>query len=183
MKIDAKREWLQGVRIVPSPNYNTRNAEIDMLVIHGISLPPGEFGGRYIDCLFTNTLEPNAHPSFVELSQLRVSSHILIDRLGRITQYVPLTSCAWHAGESEFQGRSGCNDFSIGVELEGCDWSSYSQPQYHSLAEFTDCVCRTWQAIRKDRIVGHSEIAPMRKTDPGPGFDWDYYFSLCHGMT
>ncbi len=179
-QIDEQGEWLTGVRSILSPNCDERpeSTEIDLLVIHGISLPPKEYGGDFIDQLFTNTLDANGHPYFAEIHELRVSSHLLIDRKGKVTQYVPFTMRAWHAGESVFEGRCQCNDFAIGIELEGCDEEAYCEAQYHTLAIVTDLICQRWQKITKDRIVSHSDIAPGRKTDPGPAFDKDYYFSL-----
>ncbi len=179
-QIDEKDEWLSGARVVISPNCDERSdkSDIELLVIHGISLPPKQYGGEFIDQLFTNTLDTNEHPYFAEIKHLRVSSHLLIDRLGNVTQYVPLTKRAWHAGESIFNGRKECNDFAIGIELEGCDDEAYCDVQYETLAQLTDLICQRWQKITKDRIVGHSDIAPGRKTDPGPAFDKNYYFSL-----
>lgn len=179
-QIDEKGEWLTGVKKVASPNCDDRpdTSDIELLVIHGISLPPKEYGGDYIDQLFTNTLDKNEHPYFADIHHLRVSSHLLINREGEVTQYVPFIKRAWHAGVSSFCGREQCNDFAIGIELEGCDDEAYSDAQYKTLAEVTGILCQRWQKIRKDRIVGHSDIAPGRKTDPGPAFDKDYYFSL-----
>lgn len=180
MELDKTCEWLLGVRHLPSPNCDQRpnGTDIDLLVIHGISLPPGEYGGEYIDQLFTNCLDPDEHPYFSEISNLCVSTHLLINRGGEMTQYVPFPMRAWHSGESEFLGRSSCNDFSIGIELEGTDEEPYTDRQYKSLASTTHVLMRQWRGIQKDRIVGHSDIAPLRKSDPGPAFDWDFYFSL-----
>jgi N-acetyl-anhydromuramoyl-L-alanine amidase len=179
-QIDDLGEWVTGARHVPSPNCDDRpeGVDIDLLVIHGISLPPKEYGGQFIDQLFTNTLDANAHPYFAEIHKLRVSSHLLINREGELTQYVPFKLRAWHAGESCFDGRSQCNDFAIGIELEGCDEEAYCSVQYETLAQITNLICQRWQKITKDRIVGHSDIAPGRKTDPGPAFDKEHYFSL-----
>ena len=178
--IDDIDEWVSDARRVCSPNYDERpdEADISLLVIHGISLPPGEYGGAFIDQLFTNCLDPSTHPYFEEIKHLRVSSHLFINRQGELTQYVPLNKRAWHAGESEFKGRAACNDFSIGIELEGCDDESYCDAQYKTLAAITESICDRWNKISKDRIVGHSDIAPGRKTDPGPTFDWDYYLAM-----
>jgi len=174
-ELDAKGQWLKGVRRVPSPNSNerTKGSEVELLVIHGISLPPGEFGGRFIDDLFLNRLDPNAHPFFSEIAGLCVSSHILVRRDGQIIQYVPFHRRAWHAGVSEFNGRANCNDFSIGIELEGSDNVPYEPIQYRRLAALTRLLMSIYPAITHDRIKGHSDIAPGRKTDPGPEFDWD----------
>ncbi len=181
VQLDENGEWLLDTRVVVSPNCDNRPAEcdIDMLVIHGISLPPKQYGGNYIDQLFSNTLNKNDHPYFKEIIDLKLSSHLLINRAGEITQYVPFTKRALHAGQSEYQGKTMCNDFSIGIELEGVDECPYEKAQYVALAEVTDCLVNKWPGIYKDRIVGHSDIAPGRKTDPGPAFDWGYYFSLC----
>ena len=180
LALAADKDWLQGVRRVPSPNLDVRVADtiIDTIVIHGISLPPKTYGGPYIEHLFTNRLDCNAHPYFQEISNLRVSAHLLIDRTGQITQFVPFTTRARHAGVSVFQGRTDCNEYSIGIELEGCDDEAYEQCQYEMLAKVIRILRQHWPAITPDRIVGHSAIAPDRKTDPGPAFDWEYFFSL-----
>lgn len=174
MEIDVETGVLRHVRYVPSPNYNDRPVDvvIDLLVIHNMSLPPSEFGGPYIDALFTNTLDPMAHPYFAEISDVQVSSHCLIRRDGEIVQYVPFTKRAWHAGDSSFGGRENCNDFSIGIELEGTDETPYTPIQYTVLAELVSVLKKTYREITDDRIVGHSTIAPLRKTDPGSAFDW-----------
>lgn len=181
IKIDAKGTWLEGVnRIIASPNYDERphGTTIDLLVIHSISLPPGEFGGGYIDQLFTNTLVPD-HPYFVNLASLKVSAHLLIDRIGVLTQYVPFSARAWHAGISEFAGRQNCNDYSIGIELEGSDDQEFTAAQYTILSKTVCAIRKKWVKITKDRIVGHCHIATDRKTDPGPTFNWKkLYISL-----
>ena len=179
-QIDEDGEWLVGARIVESPNHDERPdlSGIGLLVIHGISLPPKEYGGGFIDQLFTNTLNPEAHPYFAEVYELRVSSHLLIDRKGNVTQYVPFTKRAWHDGESSFNGRKQCNDFAIGIELEGCNEEAYCEIQYYNLAKITDLICQRWNKITIDHIVSHSDIAPGRKTDPGLTFDKNYYLSL-----
>jgi N-acetyl-anhydromuramoyl-L-alanine amidase len=183
LRLDHNAEWLRDIRRVISPNQDHRpvNTEIDLLVIHAISLPPGEFGGGYIDQLFTNTLQKEVHPYFSEIAGSRVSAHVLIDRGGSLTQYVPFSHRAWHAGVSEFQGRNHCNDFSIGVELEGCDDQPYTESQYLMLAMLTRTLRDHWPTITNDHIVGHCDIAPERKTDPGPMFDWIHYFHLLDG--
>src|SRR5690606_36905769 len=132
LRLDATGEWLEGVRRVPSPNCDERppGSDVELVVLHGISLPPREYGGPFIDQLFTNTLDPDAHAYFREIVALRVSAHVLVDRAGRLTQYVPFTLRAWHAGQSVFCGRTACNDFSIGIELEGCDEEPYEPVQY-----------------------------------------------------
>lgn len=178
--INKNSGLLEPVQYVASPNYNERpqNVEIRLLVIHGISLPPAEFGGPFIEALFTNTLNPSLHPYFQEIAGLKVSSHLLIRRTGEVIQLVPFDKRAWHAGVSEFQGHSNCNDFSIGIELEGTDITPYEEAQYQQLARVTQVIWQAYPAITRDRIVGHSDIAPSRKTDPGVAFDWDYYRRL-----
>lgn len=158
----------------PSPNHDERSgaSPIDLLVIHGISLPPSEFGGPYIDQLFTNSLDCAAHPYFMGLQGLKVSAHLLIRRDGELIQYVPFSRRAWHAGESRWGGRSACNDFSIGIELEGCDLMPYTDSQYATLIAVTRAIRSAYPAITAERVVGHCHIAPGRKTDPGPYFDW-----------
>jgi AmpD protein len=172
--VDVATGWLVPVRRVESPNCDSRppDAATDLIVIHGISLPPGEFGGPWIDRLFTNTLPPDQHPYFAEVAPKRVSAHLLVDRRGIVTQYVPFHLRAWHAGSSSFAGRDACNDFSIGIELEGSDFTPYEERQYHVLAYVIGVLCGTYPALSPMCIVGHSEIAPGRKTDPGPAFDW-----------
>ncbi|HKW81668.1 MAG TPA: 1,6-anhydro-N-acetylmuramyl-L-alanine amidase AmpD [Casimicrobiaceae bacterium] len=162
---------------IASPNCDERPAgeRISLLVIHNISLPPGEFGGPAIIDLLANRLDPNAHPSFVALSTLRVSAHFLIRRDGELLQFVPCSRRAWHAGASSWQGRERCNDFSIGVELEGTDHLPYSDAQYAVLARLTRALHRRYPVAS---IAGHDQIAPGRKTDPGPAFDWSRYRAL-----
>jgi len=145
---------------------------IDLLVIHSISLPPGEFGGPYIEQFFTNQLAPEGHPYFKEIAPLRVSAHLLIRRDGALIQFVPFDKRAWHAGTSCFGGEHACNDFSIGIELEGTDDQPYTRVQYQHLAEISRLLMRHYPEITRERIVGHADIAPQRKTDPGPAFDW-----------
>jgi AmpD protein len=166
--------WFSGVRRVRSPNHDARPAgsPIDLLVVHGISLPPGRFGGPHIERLFTNRLDPDAHPFFAAIADLRVSSHLLVRRDGAVVQFVPCGARAWHAGASEFEGRTRCNDFSIGIELEGTDDAPYTARQYARLAQLARLLMRAYPGITRRRIVGHSDIAPGRKTDPGPSFDW-----------
>ena len=172
--MNPERGWLEGTEHRPSPNRDPRPAGsiVDLLVIHNISLPPGEFGGPWIDALFHNRLDPAAHPYFEEIKDLRVSSHLLIRRDGHLVQYVPLHLRAWHAGRSSFRGRAHCNDFSIGIELEGTDTLPYEDAQYATLAGATRQIMRLYPGITRDRMTGHSTIAPGRKTDPGPAFDW-----------
>lgn len=165
--------WISGVKRVPSPHFNERpdNETPSLLVIHNISLPPGEFGGPWIDALFTGNLDPEAHPFFAEIAHLRVSAHCLIRRDGEIIQYVPFHLRAWHAGVSTYQGREACNDFSIGIELEGTDSLAYTKAQYQALQQVTRLLIDHYPQIAQ-HITGHSDIAPDRKTDPGPAFDW-----------
>lgn len=172
--------WLLNARRVESPNCDTRpeGTCISLLVVHGISLPPGEYGGPWIDALFTNVLDSEAHPYFRSVAELRVSAHLLIRRDGELVQYVPFDLRAWHAGISIFEGRPSCNDYSIGIELEGSDGNPYAAMQYTQLAEVTHTLMRCYPAITPQRIVGHSDIAPGRKTDPGPAFDWTHLRSL-----
>lgn len=162
----------------PSPNHNERPDpdDISLLVIHNISLPPGQFGGPYIEDLFCNRLDPDKHPYFQEVHQLTVSSHFLIRRDGQLMQFVPCDRRAWHAGVSVFAGRENCNDYSIGVELEGTDQLPYECAQYRTLVALTALLQRHYPAITRERITGHEQIAPGRKTDPGPAFQWDRYF-------
>jgi AmpD protein len=165
---------IKGARLIASPNCDDRPAgcAVDLLVIHHISLPPGEFGGPGIVQLFTNALDSAAHPYFENLAGTRVSAHFLIRRDGKLLQFVPCAKRAWHAGESSWQGRSRCNDFSIGIELEGTGEAPFTTPQYRRLAALTRAL-RARYPIRD--IVGHSDIAPGRKTDPGASFDWARY--------
>jgi AmpD protein len=149
-----------------------------LLVVHGISLPAGQFGGPYIEQLFTNRLDASAHPDFEAIGELRVSSHLLIRRNGGLMQFVNLADRAWHAGVSSFDRRPRCNDYSIGIELEGADETAYETAQYAQLAEVSRTIMRAFPAITLDRICGHSDIAPGRKTDPGPAFDWPRFRTL-----
>jgi AmpD protein len=178
--IDTVTGWLQPARQLPSPNCDDRPAgtEPDLVVVHGISLPPGEFGGPWIDRLFTNTLPAEAHPYFATIVDLRVSAHLLLRRDGEIVQYVPFHRRAWHAGVSSWAGRERCNDYSIGIELEGDDHSPYESAQYAMLARVIALLCRAYPRISPDRIVGHSDVAPGRKSDPGVAFDWPRLRSL-----
>ncbi len=171
---------MQGVRQVPSPNCDARpmGCGIELIVIHSISLPPGQYGGTQIDRLFTNSLDPAEHPYFADIAQLRVSSHLLIRRDGELVQYVPFDRRAWHAGQSCFQGREACNDFSIGIELEGMDDEPYTQQQYRQLATVIRLLMQHWPGLGPEAIVGHSDIAPGRKTDPGPAFDWQQLYAM-----
>ena len=166
--------WLSAARRVDSPNYNPRPASSppELIVVHGISLPPGCYGGGEIESFFCNTLNADDHPYFGEIIDLRVSAHFLICRSGALLQFVDTDSRAWHAGVSRWKGRENCNDFSIGIELEGCDHEPYAEPQYAMLNRLIRALRNQYPLIQHDAIVGHCEIAPGRKTDPGPAFDW-----------
>jgi N-acetyl-anhydromuramoyl-L-alanine amidase len=166
--------WHTRARRVPSPNRDARPPGIapELVVIHAISLPPGCYGGGYVERLFTNTLDAQAHPYFASIAELRVSAHFLVARDGALTQFVPIDERAWHAGVSCWRGRTACNDFSIGIELEGCDEDSFTAAQYTRLLALLDELAPHLPALTPAQVVGHSEIAPGRKTDPGPGFDW-----------
>ena len=183
MIIPIDSGWLRGVRKVPSPNCDRRppGASVDLIVVHGISLPPGEFGGRYIDELFVNNLDPTAHPYFASIASSRVSAHVLISRAGALTQYVSFAERAWHAGESSYCGRSACNDFAVGIELEGTDDLPYEAVQYERLAALVHALRRAYPGLERADIVGHSDIAPGRKSDPGPKFDWGLLRRLVDG--
>jgi AmpD protein len=176
--------WIPGAERKPTTHSDLRpeGSPIDLLVIHNISLPPGEYGGPWVDDLFLGRLDPGMHPYFaVATAGGRVSTHALIRRDGRLTQYVPLSLRAWHAGRSSFRGRDRCNDFSIGIELEGDDHSPFEPAQYRTLIHVTRLIMGRYPAISPDRIRGHSDIAPGRKTDPGPFFDWGQYLATLAG--
>ncbi len=165
--------WLEEAMRKPSPNQDARlpGVDVTLIVVHGISLPPGEFGGPWVEALFTNSLPPDAHPYFAHLQSVRVSSHLFIRRDGTIMQFVPFDARAWHAGASSWNGRAGCNDFSVGIELEGCDTVPYATPQYDALNRAIAALMQAYPGIGQESVVGHSDIAPGRKTDPGPAFD------------
>ncbi len=168
----CSHHWLRGARHCPSPFFNERpKNEISLAVIHNISLPPGEFGGPYIDQLFMGRLEVEAHPYFAEIAGMEVSAHVLIRRDGELVQYVAFDQRAWHAGKSAYKGRENCNDFAIGIELEGCDDQPFSDKQYDALNALLILLASHYPAINGE-LIGHSDIAPGRKTDPGPCFDW-----------
>jgi len=173
-RIDPATGIMPAARQVESPNQDSRppGAVPELIVIHGISLPPADFGGPWIDRLFTNRLDPLAHPYFGEIAGLKVSAHLLIRRDGELVQYVPFHRRAWHAGSSSWRGREACNDFSVGIELEGTDADAYTWPQYRRLAAVVRSLCRTYSGLSPARMAGHSDIAPGRKTEPGSGFDW-----------
>lgn len=180
MKVDVETGRLEGVRFMASPNCDDRpqDCPLELIVIHNISLPPGEFEGHAIEQLFTNRLEPSADPYFAEIAHLKVSAHVLIRRDGTITQFVPFHLRAWHAGESSYGGRTRCNDFSIGIELEGTDEIPYEPRQYETLTELVHALVQAYPSLSVERITGHQHIATGRKTDPGPAFDWAYFLKL-----
>ena len=180
MKIDVTTGLLEGARQQPSPNCDCRENETDvsLIVIHGISLPPGKFGDNYIDQLFCNELDANEHPYFKEIEGLKVSSHLLVRRDGEVVQYVPFSQRAWHACVSEYNNRTCCNDFSVGIELEGEDNTPYATEQYSSLSQIIKLLIQNYPDLTEENIVGHCDIAPGRKTDPGGAFDWKYLRSL-----
>jgi len=168
---------LSGVHRVESANYDSRpdRVIIDTLVIHAISLPLGEYGGGDIEQLFCNRLDANSHSFYPQISDLKVSAHVLVRRDGQVIQFVPFVERAWHAGISVFEGRNRVNDFSIGIELEGSDYAPFEEAQYLALAAVTRALCAAYPAITPQRIVGHADIAPERKRDPGPYFNWRRY--------
>jgi AmpD protein len=171
--------YLIGTRVVPSPNCDARPDGMfpEIVVIHAISLPPGVYGGPGIERFFTNALDPQDHPFYREIRDLRVSAHFLVRRDGEIVQFVPVPQRAWHAGRSWCEGRSRVNDFSVGIELEGSETEPFAAPQYEALARLTRQLMQQYPAIRRDRIYAHSDIAPGRKSDPGPFFDWKRYLA------
>jgi AmpD protein len=175
--IDTTSGLLKAARFVPSPNCDARPAGsgVDVLVIHAISLPPGEFGGVAIEQLFCNCLDPEGHPAFQEIHNLEVSAHLLIRRDGEMVQFVPFHLRAWHAGQSCCEGRTRVNDFSVGIELEGTDDVPFEAVQYKVLTNVTKALMATYPTITRERIYGHCDIAVGRKTDPGPHFDWKRY--------
>jgi AmpD protein len=176
---------MQGARWVPSPNRDERPAgqSPELIVVHGISLPPNEFGGPWIDQLFTNALPREGHPYFAEIAQLKVSTHLLIRRDAELVQYVAFHQRAWHAGASTYCGRERCNDFSIGIELEGTDTSAYEPAQYRALAAAIQALWNAYPSLPRAAVTGHSDIAPGRKTDPGPVFDWARLHALLTHLT
>lgn len=177
MQLDRATGWFEGVTHCPSPNFNARpdGEAISLLVIHNISLPPACFGTGKVQAFFQNRLDPNEHSYFQGICHLTVSAHLFVERDGAVTQFVSLLDRAWHAGVSCFQGREGCNDFSIGIELEGTDELPYTDAQYAVLAQLTGEIRQAFPLIGPDHIQGHCDIAPVRKTDPGPAFDWQRY--------
>lgn len=177
MLLTVEGGWLKGARRVVSPNCEPRPQDCapDLLVIHNISLPPGEYGGDCIERFFCNCLDWDLHPFFDEIRGVRVSAHLLIRRDGELVQFVSFDQRAWHAGASCFESRENCNDFSIGIELEGADEDPYSAGQYEALVAVTAALMDAYPGLGPERIAGHSDIAPGRKTDPGPAFDWHRY--------
>lgn len=171
--LSIKAGWIEEIRQVPVKRFGPRPSgfEISLIVIHCIALPPKHFGGHYVDDIFTGCLDPDAHPYFKDVAPLEVSTHLFINRQGRITQYVSFLDRAWHAGRSSYNGHKECNDYSIGIELEGSDDSEYTIEQYKSLKEVVALIKQTYPAIGNN-IAAHSEVAPNRKTNPGPYFDW-----------
>jgi len=174
---DPESGLVNGARKVFSPNFDDRpqGVTIDALIIHAISLPPGEYGGKHVEEFFCNQLDSDAHPYFSEIAEIRVSSHFLINRSGELVQFVPVNKRAWHAGVSRCMGRQAVNDFSIGIELEGCDDDGFEEAQYRTLAELSGLLIAAIPSLSTKHIYGHEDIAPGRKTDPGPGFDWQNY--------
>lgn len=172
--------WIDQARRCPSPNFNQRppGSEPELLVIHNISLPPLKFGNGYIEQFFLNRLPLADDPYFAQIADLQVSAHLLIERSGDLLQFVSFDARAWHAGVSEYRGRAQCNDFSIGIELEGADSIPYTRQQYRQLAAVTSVLLEYYPDMTSEAITGHSDIAPQRKTDPGEAFNWDYYRAL-----
>lgn len=185
MRINTNTGLIEGARFHASPNSNSRPdpQNISLLVIHNISMPAGQFGTDYVRQLFMNELNCSLHPDFECVRGLELSAHVFITREGEVHQFVPFHLRAYHAGRSEFQGESQCNDFSIGIELEGTDNTPYTQEQYENLAALSRALLLAYPKITLERITGHEHIAPDRKTDPGPAFDWDHYFSLLSSHT
>lgn len=180
MKIDLATHLLTTARYIASPHCDDRpeSTSIDMIVVHNISLPPRQFATGAVEKFFCGRLDFTEHSYFATIAELKVSAHLFIDRKGTITQFVPFNKRAWHAGQSFFQGRERCNDFSIGIELEGCDDLPYEDMQYLQLTKVVSILIEAYPAISSERIVGHSDIAPGRKTDPGSAFDWSYFGKL-----
>lgn len=178
--VDASTGLVKGVRVAVSPNHDVRpdGAAIDTLVIHSISLPPGQYGGPGVEQLFANQLDPDAHPYYREIAGLKVSAHLFVRRDGGVVQFVPLHRRAWHAGESWCEGRARVNDFSIGIELEGTDIDLFTDVQYARLADVTRALMQAYPTLSPRHIYAHSDVAPGRKTDPGSGFDWDRYLQM-----
>ena len=177
----VKEGMLLGAKFIASPNFNQRpaNTQIQLVVIHNISLPPDQFGGGYIQQFFQNQLDWDAHPYFKSIEGMQVSAHLLILRTGEVIQFVNFNDRAWHAGRSRYLGLPECNDYSIGIELEGSDDQAFEAVQYQALAKVVACLQQTYPEILQ-HLAGHSDIAPQRKTDPGPYFDWMHFRNLLH---
>ena len=177
--MEIENHLIKNIKYIRSPNFNERsqNSSIKLIVIHAISLPPKEYGGDYVENFFLNKLKISDHEYFKEIKDLKVSSHLYIKRDGEIIQFVPFDKRAWHAGESSFNGEFDCNDFSIGIELEGSDCDNFTDHQYQALIDVTKQLMNEYPDIKKNSIKGHSDIAPGRKTDPGDGFEWTRYLS------
>ncbi len=175
MQINTKIGLIADISYHRSPNQDQRpkGEEISGIVIHNISLPPGDFGGGWINDLFLNKLDPNAHPYFSDIANVKVSAHLLIRRDGEVIQYVPFDQRAWHAGISSWDGKERCNDFTIGIELEGCDEQNFEPTQYQQLTIIINALCQSYPKLDHQQVKGHQEIAPDRKTDPGACFDWE----------
>jgi AmpD protein len=182
--VDKSTGLLDGARLCPSPNRDARPTGVEpcLVIVHGISLPPGEFGGPGIEDLFCNTLDWDAHPYFGEIRGLQVSAHVLIRRDGKVVQFVPFGERAWHAGDSRFRQRTRCNDYSIGIELEGEDTTAYTELQYAALSSVIAAVIKTYPGITARDIAAHSDVSPGRKTDPGPAFDWLRLYDGLHAQ-
>jgi N-acetyl-anhydromuramoyl-L-alanine amidase len=174
LRVHLATGLLEGVRQVLSPHHDARPEGMppDLVVIHNISLPPAQFGGPWIEKLFNGQLPPDVHPYFATVHSARVSAHVLVRRDGEIVQFVPFHRRAWHAGASQYEGRSACNDFSIGIEIEGTDDIFFEDAQYDATRQVILAVTDAYPELSTTRVVGHSDIAPGRKTDPGPAFDW-----------
>ncbi len=180
MHYDPATGLIEGTEFIPSPNFDERpeGGIPEVLIVHAISLPPGEFGGEEVERFFCNQLDCTTHPFYREIEGMRVSSHLFIRRDGSVVQFVPLNKRAWHAGVSECEGRTNVNDFSVGIELEGCDELPFEDEQYRALAAVTRLLFEYFPDMNPDRIYGHSDVAPGRKTDPGPCFDWRRFRAL-----
>ena len=172
--MNIKNHLIENIKFLQSPNFDIRPKKIDisLIVIHSISLPPTIFGNEYVENFFLNKLEIEDNEYINSIKDMKVSSHIYIKRTGEIIQFVPFDKRAWHAGESSYKNVKNCNDYSIGIELEGCEDISFEDIQYNKLSEIIDCLIQNYPNINSERIVSHSEIAPGRKSDPGPLFDW-----------
>ena len=177
--MEIENHLIKNIKYIKSPNFNERsqNSSIKLIVIHAISLPPKEYGGDYVENFFLNKLKISDHEYFKEIKDLKVSSHLYIKRDGEIIQFVPFDKRAWHAGESSFNGEFDCNDFSIGIELEGSDCDNFTSHQYQVLIDVTKLLMNEYPDVKKNSIKGHSDIAPGRKTDPGDKFEWTRYLS------